>query len=90
MIFGSNLYSLSVDGDQVGVIEEWLGDGEQVFEANNQFGGILISMNFTNSHDSGPETIWLLHTTSGGLRGRVAIHSSTTACHVKLQRSKNL
>jgi hypothetical protein len=36
--------------------------------ANEQFGGFLITTNFTKSHSSGPKTMGLLHTTSGGLQ----------------------
>ena len=35
--------------------------------ANEQFGRFLVTTNFTKSHGSGPETMGLLHTTSGGL-----------------------
>jgi len=35
--------------------------------ANKQFGELLIMTNFTKSHSSGPETMGLLHTTSGSL-----------------------
>jgi hypothetical protein len=34
---------------------------------NEQFGRLLVTTNFTESHGSGPEAMGLLHTTSGGL-----------------------
>ena len=35
--------------------------------ANKQFSGFLITTDFTKSDSSGPESMGLLHTTSGGL-----------------------
>jgi hypothetical protein len=35
--------------------------------ANKQFGGFLVTTDFTKSDGSGPETMGFLYTTSGGL-----------------------
>jgi hypothetical protein len=41
--------------------------------ANKQFGRLLVTTNFTKSHSSGPETMGLLHTTSGGLHKKSSV-----------------